>query len=107
VQDPQVFFYLERRAVGSPSSRPAMGWTDGGPPQGAPLVLGGASPDARGDALVERPGQAGRPYRAGLADRFGLVNLAQRGSGRPDREKQVGIGVQAGGVVTPVGRLSG
>lgn len=53
----------------------AMG--DGGSPDGAPLFLGGASPDARGVPLAERPGQARRLHRAGAADPLGLIDLAQ------------------------------
>jgi hypothetical protein len=39
---------------------------------------------------------------ASPADPFGLIDLAQRGPDRADREEEVGIGVAAGGEVTPV-----
>jgi hypothetical protein len=72
-------------------------------PQSAPLVFGGTSPHARGDLLVYRPGQARGLRWAGPADAFGLADLAQCGPYRADREEEVGIGVAAGGIVTPAG----
>jgi hypothetical protein len=57
----------------------------------------------RPDRVVYRPGQARGLRWAGPADPFGLVDLAQRGPHRADREEEVGIGVAAGGIVTPVG----
>src|SRR5204863_3955409 len=65
---------------------------------GAALFVGGASPDAGGDAVLQRPLQARRPRRAALADPFGLVDLTQREPGRADREEQIRIGAGAGGV---------
>jgi hypothetical protein len=40
--------------------------------------------------------------RADTADPFRLVDLAQRGPGRADREEQVRIDVAAGDIVAPV-----
>jgi hypothetical protein len=37
--------------------------------------------------LAERPLQARRPHRAGQADPFRLIDLAQRGPGRADQEE--------------------
>src|SRR6185437_8965537 len=71
---------------------------------GAPLLVGGASPDPGGDAVLQRPLQARRPRRAAMADPFGLVDLTQREPGRADREEQVRIGAGTGGIVTPVHR---
>jgi len=53
--------------------------------------------------VVYRPGQARGLRWAGPADPFSLVDLAQRGPYRADREEEVCIGVTAGGIVTPVG----
>ena len=76
--------------------------SSGRAPDGAPLVLCGASPHAIGDPVVERPGQASGFHRAAPADPLRLVNLAQRGSSRANREEQIRIGVAAGRFVTPV-----
>jgi hypothetical protein len=92
-----------RSAWRRPSMRLSPCAAGRGTADGAPLVLGGPSPDARGDALVQCPGQARHPYRAGAADPFGLSYLAQRGPGRADREEQVGIAVKAGCIIPPVG----
>jgi hypothetical protein len=72
-------------------------------PQGPPLVLGGTSPHTRGDPVINRPGQARSPRWAGQADSFRLVDLAQRGPDRADREEEFCVHVAAGGLVTPVG----
>jgi len=89
----------------SPPAQRRARWSRllGRPPEGAPLVLGGTSPHARGDSVVYRPGQARGLRWAGPADPFSLVDLAPRGPHRADREEEVCIGVTAGGVVTPVG----
>jgi hypothetical protein len=68
----------------------------------ASLVVGGASPDPRYGAQVHRPGQAPLLHWAGLADPFCLVDLIQSGPDGADREEQVRIDVQAGGIVAPV-----
>jgi hypothetical protein len=75
---------------------------DAGATDGAPLFLGGTAPDASGDGVPQRPGEARRPRRACPADPFSLINLSQCGPGRADREEEVRIGVAAGGLVTPV-----
>ena len=45
----------------------------------APLVRCGTSPYTIGNSVVQRPGQALSLRRAGPADPFRLVNVAQRG----------------------------
>jgi hypothetical protein len=45
---------------------------DAGATDGAPLFLGGTAPDASGDGVPERPGEARRPRRACPADPFSL-----------------------------------
>ena len=76
--------------------------SSGQAPDGAPLVLRGASPYAIGDPVVQRPGQAPGLRLAAPADPLRLVNLAQHGPGRANREEQVRIDVAAGRFVTPV-----
>jgi hypothetical protein len=71
-------------------------------PHDTPLVLTGASPHPVRDPVVQRPGQALDLFRADAADPFRLFDLAQRRPGGADREEQVRIGVEAGGILTPV-----
>src|ERR1700761_814475 len=74
----------------------------GGSADIAPLALGGTSPDTRHETEFHRRRQAPLLHRAAQADPFGYVGLVQYGPGPVNREEQVRIGVEAGGIVTPV-----
>jgi hypothetical protein len=70
----------------------------------APLLLGGATPDASG-ANVRCPPQAWFAHRAGPAYLLGFVDLGQGGTRGADGKEQLGIHVATGGIVTPVRAL--
>src|SRR5690606_19390932 len=63
----------------------------------ATLVLGQTAPHAGVLAALERPAQAGFTDVAATADRFGLLDLEQRGAGVPDGEEQLRVLVATGG----------
>jgi hypothetical protein len=74
----------------------------GGSADVAPFALGGTSPNTKHEAQVRRKRQAPLLHWAAQADPFGYVNLVHYGPGRVNREEQVRIGVDAGGIVAPV-----
>ena len=68
----------------------------------APFVLRESAPDAGVLAALQCPGQALLDHGAAAADRLGLLDLQQRGSGVPDREEQLRVLVTADRAVTPI-----
>jgi hypothetical protein len=97
-----LFFMLCRLILFATVIFLASRHSSGQAPHSAPLFPGGTSPHAIDDPVIERPGQALGLRRAGPADPFRFADLAQGGPGHADREEQVGVGVAAGGGVTPV-----
>src|SRR5690348_6654475 len=68
----------------------------------AALVLGHAAPHAGVLAAAHGPVEALLQHVTTTADRLGLGDLHQRGAGVADREEQLRVLVEAGGVVAPV-----
>jgi catechol 2,3-dioxygenase-like lactoylglutathione lyase family enzyme len=65
-------------------------------PQRAPLLLGGAAPDAVVLVMTQRPVQARGAHRAGQADPPGLGDLRYRGASGANREEEVRVAGAAG-----------
>src|SRR6478609_6604694 len=70
--------------------------------EGATLVFGESTPHARVLSGLEGVLQADLGDGATGADRFGLLDLVDRGAGVADREEQFGVDCQAGGFVAPI-----
>src|SRR6202034_4790608 len=71
------------------------------PPEGLPVLLGGAAPDAERDLVAQRPAQARLPHRTALADPLGLADLIDRGPGRADGKEELRIDLAAAGAQSP------
>src|SRR6185312_1403079 len=68
----------------------------------APLVLAHPAPDAGVLTGLECPLEAFGGHGAPPAHGLGLLDLQERGAGRPDREEQLRVLVAADRIVTPV-----
>src|SRR4051794_29535915 len=68
----------------------------------AALVFGETAPHAGVLTGLERVLQADLGDGAASADRFGLLDLVDRGAGVADGEEQFGVDCQAGGFVAPI-----
>src|SRR5689334_11812540 len=68
----------------------------------APFVFAHSAPYAGVLAGLECPLEARLGHRAPPAHGLGLLDLQERGAGRPDREEQLRVLVAADRIVTPV-----
>jgi two-component sensor histidine kinase len=98
---------LSRRPRSSAVRGPARsGGADAGPCgatlQRPPLVLAQPAPDPVVLTCFQRPLQARVADIAPPADLLGLVDLEEGRSGVPNREEQLGVLVQTGGLVAPI-----